>query len=60
MGKWSKVSVVPMSCPCPAGPAEGLCITHSSAQLSPEQDELRSPTLSMFLGIPLIYGPEPG
>lgn len=33
-----------------------LWITHSSAQLSPGQDELRSPTLSMFLAA----GPKPG
>lgn len=60
MGKWNKLRVVPMSSPCLAGLGGGLCITHSSAQLFPEQDELRSPTLSMFLGLPLIYGPEPG
>lgn len=59
-GKWSKLSVVPMSSPSPAGLAGRLCTTRSSAQLSPEQDELRSPNSSMFLGIPLISGPEPG
>lgn len=36
--------------------SQGWLITHSSAQLSPEQGELRSPSLSMFLGIPLLHG----
>lgn len=36
--------------------SQGWLIRHSSAQLSPEQGELRAPSLSMFLGIPLSHG----